>query len=155
MELLTLAGIVTIVITGALTRIGEMALDGSIDQLKRLIQRKSPDTFKKLEAAADDPKALPETIEVMATLIEEDTEIKQIAETVAKENQSQPYVVNMMEKVTGEIKQIGLENIEANELEAEIEQEIKEQTTANKIDQIGTTGIKISGKATIKIKQDI
>jgi hypothetical protein len=46
MELLTIAGINTIILTGALSRGTEMALDGGIDQLTKIVKRKSPNTFK-------------------------------------------------------------------------------------------------------------
>ncbi|MGB5594222.1 MAG: hypothetical protein WBM32_18445 [Crocosphaera sp.] len=70
MEPLTiLATTTTIVITGALTRVGEIVLDGTISKFKQLIARKYPETLQKLEAAASNSELLPETIEVMATLI--------------------------------------------------------------------------------------
>ncbi|ACK65794.1 hypothetical protein PCC8801_1747 [Rippkaea orientalis PCC 8801] len=93
MDPLTLAGIGTIVLTGALARVGEMALDGTIAQFKRLIEAKYPDIFRKLEAATSNPDTLPETIDVMATLIDNDAEIKAIAEHLAKENQNHPQVI--------------------------------------------------------------
>lgn len=99
MEPLTLATAVTIILTGALTRVGELTLDGSIEQLRKLITVKSPNTLKKLQAAHQNSKLLPETIAVMATLLEEDREIKAVAEKVAEENESNPYVINMIEKV--------------------------------------------------------
>lgn len=99
LTLTALASIVTIVMTGALTRVGEIGLDGTIAQFKRLIQSKSPETLLKLQGATDNPKTLPETIKVMATLIENDTEVKAVAEKVAQENQSKPSVINMMRNV--------------------------------------------------------
>lgn len=99
MELLTLLATgVTIILGGALACVGELALDGSLEKLKNLIVAKSPDTLKKLESANQNPALLPETIEVMATLLE-DTEIQKIAEQAVKENQSNPYVINMMKNV--------------------------------------------------------
>ena len=53
----------------------------------------------------------------------------------------------------GEIRQVGLENFEAGELEAEIGQQAKASSTA-KSEQTGATGVKVQGKATIKIKQN-
>lgn len=100
MEPLTLlATIVTITITGALTRVGEIVLDGTIDKFKRLIEREHPDTLQQLQAAASNPAALPETIEVMATLIENDAEVKAIAEKVAQENNKNPQVIKYMKNV--------------------------------------------------------
>jgi hypothetical protein len=52
----------------------------------------------------------------------------------------------------GEIRQVGLENVDVGELEAEIEQQAKADSTA-KTEQIGITGVKVQGKATIKINQ--
>ncbi|MCA2624722.1 MAG: hypothetical protein IM507_00335 [Microcystis sp. M20BS1] len=99
MEPLTLlATRVTIILGGALARVGEIVLDGSLEKLINLIEAKSPDTLKKLQSANQNPALLPETIEVMATLLE-DPEIQKVAEQVVKENQSNPYVINMMKNV--------------------------------------------------------
>ena len=53
MEPLTLLATgVTIILTGALTRVGELSLDGAIAELKNLISAKSPDTLKRLRWGA-------------------------------------------------------------------------------------------------------
>ena len=50
MEPLTLLATgVKIILTGALTRIGELSLDGAIAELKNLIATKSPDTLKRFK----------------------------------------------------------------------------------------------------------
>ena len=99
MEPLTLLATgVTIILGGALARVGELVLDGSLEKLTNLIAVKSPDTLKKLQSANQNPALLSETIEVMATLLE-DPEIQKVAEQVVKENQSNPYVINMMKNV--------------------------------------------------------
>jgi Mor family transcriptional regulator len=99
MEPLTLLATgVTIILGGALARVGELVLDGSLEKLTNLIAVKSPDTLKKLQSANQNPALLSETIEVMATLLE-DTEIQKVAKQVVKENQSNPYVINMMKNV--------------------------------------------------------
>ena len=99
MEPLTLVATgVTIILGGALARVGELVLDGSLEKLTNLIAVKSPDTLKKLQSANQNPALLSETIEVMATLLE-DTEIQKVAKQVVKENQSNPYVINMMKNV--------------------------------------------------------
>ncbi|MBE9088984.1 hypothetical protein IQ232_04055 [Microcystis aeruginosa LEGE 11464] len=54
----------------------------------------------------------------------------------------------------GKISQIGLDDLEAGELDAEIDQTVKGKTTT-KTEQIGTKGVRVTGKATIKIKQNI
>ncbi|MDB9417309.1 hypothetical protein [Microcystis aeruginosa] len=77
---------------------GELVLDGSLEKLTNLIAVKSPDTLKKLQSANQNPALLSETIEVMATLLK-DPEIQKVAEQVFKENQSNPYVINMMKNV--------------------------------------------------------
>ncbi len=150
MELLTLAGIGTIILTGVLTRMGEMALDKSVDQLNKLVKRKSPKTFQQLEAAAKTPELLLKAVEMMAILIEEDEEIKQVAKQVAEENKDNPDVMNQL----AIIKQTGLRNFEAEELEGEITQKVKGNVKTN-IEQIGIEETKIQGKATLKINQDI
>ncbi|MCA2659153.1 MAG: hypothetical protein IM496_11770 [Microcystis sp. M049S2] len=99
MEPLTLLATgVTIILGGALARVGELVLDGSLEKLTNLIAVKSPDTLKKLQSANQNPALLSETIEVMATLLK-DPEIQKVAEQVFKENQSNPYVINMMKNV--------------------------------------------------------
>ncbi len=96
MEPLTLlATAVTIILGGALARVGEIVLDGSLEKLINLIGANSPDTLKKLQSANQDPALLSETIEVMAILLE-DPEIQKVAEQVVKENQSNPYVINQL-----------------------------------------------------------
>jgi len=150
MEPLTLLATgATIILAGALTRVGELSLDGAIAQLKNLIVVKSPEIWKQLEATAKNPAALPKTIEVMATLLE-DQELREVAEQVTKENESNPYVTKMM----AQIKQVGLEKIEAAELDAELEQVSTSKPTTI-IEQTGVTGLKVEGKAMIKIKQTI
>ena len=100
MEPLTvLASIATIVMTGALARVGEITLDGTIERFRRLIGAKSPEILEKLESAATNPDTLPEAIEVMATLIEEDDEVRAIAEQIRRENETKPYIINQMKNV--------------------------------------------------------
>ncbi|MEB3188922.1 MAG: hypothetical protein VKL42_01090 [Snowella sp.] len=115
MEPLTLlAAGATIILTGALTRAGELSLDGSIGKLKNLIAAKSPDTLKKLQSANQNPALLPETIEVMATLLE-DQELREVAEQVTKENESNPYVIQMInqnKQIT--VSQSGIGNSQNN-----------------------------------------
>lgn len=151
MEPLTLLATgVTIILTGALTRVGELSLDGAIAQLKNLIAAKSPDTLKRLQGADQNEAVSSETIEIIATLIEDDPQIREVAEQVTKENESNPYVIKTM----AQIKQVGLEKIEAAELDAELEQVSTSKPTAI-IEQTGVTGLKVEGKAVIKIKQTI
>ena len=150
MEPLTFASVVTIILTGALARVGELSLDGAIAQLKNLIADKSPDTLKRLQGVDQNAAVSSETIEIMATLIEDDPQIREVAEQVTKENESNPYVTKMM----AQIKQVGLEKIEAAELDAELEQVSTSKPTAI-IEQTGVTGLKVEGKAMIKIKQTI
>jgi hypothetical protein len=151
MEPLTLLATgVTIILTGALARVGELSLDGAIAQLKNLIAAKSPDTLKRLEGADQNEAISSETIEIIATLIEDDPQIRAVAEQVTKENETNPYVTKMM----AQIKQVGLEKIEATELDAELEQVSTSKPTTI-IEQTGVTGLKVEGKATIKIKQTI
>ncbi|NCR52568.1 MAG: hypothetical protein GPJ10_03750 [Microcystis aeruginosa L211-07] len=54
----------------------------------------------------------------------------------------------------GKISQIGLDNLEAGEIDAEIEQLVKRKTKT-KTEQVGTTGVRVTEKATIKINQKI
>lgn len=100
MEPLTLLATgVTIILAGALTRVGELSLDGAIAQLKNLIATKSPDTLKRLQGADQNEAISSETIEIIATLIEDDPRIREVAEQVVRENESKPYVINQMKNV--------------------------------------------------------
>ncbi len=101
MEPLTIAGIVTIVLTGALTKVGENALDGTLKGLSQLLQQKAPKTWNKLISTTNNTEALPEVIEVMAETIEKDDEIKKLAEKIANDNKSKPEIktfINQAEK---------------------------------------------------------
>jgi hypothetical protein len=70
MEPLTLLATgATIILTGALTRVGELSLDGAIAELKNLIAAKSPDALKRLQGADQNAAVSSETIEIIATLI--------------------------------------------------------------------------------------
>jgi predicted Holliday junction resolvase-like endonuclease len=99
MEPLTVAGIVTIVLTGALAKVGENALDGSLKYLGQLLEQKAPKTWNKLTASQNNAEALPEIIEVMAETIKDDDEIKKVAEEIAEDNKSKSEVINIMTKV--------------------------------------------------------
>lgn len=137
--------LLTIILNGALTRMGELTLDGLIAQCSQMIAAKSPDFLKKLESGIT-----PETIEMTATVIADDPELKSLAQQVVEENQTNPYVVEKMTR----IKQIGLENIYVDDLDVEIEQKLS-ATTSGVTQQTGATGLMAKGKATIKIKQTI
>jgi hypothetical protein len=100
MEPLTaFASVVTIILTGALTRVGELSVDGAIAELKNLIAVKSPDTLKRLQGADQNEAVSSETIEIMATLIEDDPQMREVAEQVVRENEFKPYVINQMKNV--------------------------------------------------------
>ena len=100
MEPLTaFASVVTIILTGALTRVGELSLDVAIAELKNLIAVKSPDTLKRLQGADQNEAVSSETIEIMATLIEDDPQMREVAEQVVRENEFKPYVINQMKNV--------------------------------------------------------
>ncbi|QNP29235.1 tetratricopeptide repeat protein [Cylindrospermopsis curvispora] len=91
MDPLTLAGIVTIVLTEALARVGELSLNGAISRLRDLIAAKSPEIINQLQEISENQTPLPETIEAIATLVKDDPQIREVAEQVAKENGSKPY----------------------------------------------------------------
>ncbi|MFM5900381.1 MAG: hypothetical protein ACKO9R_03895 [Dolichospermum sp.] len=93
------AGIVTIILTGALTRVGELSLDGAILNLKKLIEARSPQIINQLQATGGNQAPSPETIDAVATLIKNDPDIQQLAEQVATENKSNPYILSYMRDV--------------------------------------------------------
>ena len=96
---LTIAGIVTILLTGALTKVGENALDGSLKRLSQLLQKNAPETWNKLISTTNITEALPEVIEVMAKTIKDDDEIKNLATEIAEDNKSKSEVINIMNNV--------------------------------------------------------
>jgi len=106
MDPFTVAGIVALVLVGIFNKTGEVIAEGSIEQLKQRLSQKSPETLKQLQSASEgDAESLRQPIEVMATLIEEDATLKQLAETVAKENaDKQPQA----DKTINIIKNVGI-----------------------------------------------
>lgn len=106
MDPFTVAGIVALVLVGIFNKTGEVIVEGIIEQLKQRLSQKSPETLKQLQSASEgDAESLRQPIEVMATLIDEDATLKQLAETVAKENadkQPQP------DKTINIIKNVGI-----------------------------------------------
>ena len=114
MEPLTIAGIVTILLTGALTKVGENALDGSLKRLSQLLQKNAPETWNKLISTTNNTEALPEVIEIMAETIKDDDEIKKLSEKIANDNQSKPEIktfINQAEKSINIDQNIGTINI--------------------------------------------
>jgi hypothetical protein len=98
------------------------------------------EALAKLEAG--DSNAIETVTKNLDVILDEDPDFAEELRILAKEIQA------------GEISQIGLDNFAAGELEAEIEQGAKGKTTV-KTEQVGATGVRITGKATIKIKQNI
>jgi diketogulonate reductase-like aldo/keto reductase len=118
-----------------------------IDKLRQMIveklQGKSPRLDEALVKATQGDSAALETITKNLDVMMDDepefaTELRVLIQEIS----------------AGEIRQIGLENFEAGELEAEIQQKTKTDSTTN-IDQTGATGVKVQGKATIKVNQNI
>lgn len=87
MEPFTLAGIVALVLVGIFNKTGEVIVEESVEQIKKQLVEKSPNTLEQLKASSEDnTDALAQPIQMMATLIENDGVFKQLAETVAKQN---------------------------------------------------------------------
>lgn len=101
MDPFTVAGIVALVLVGIFNKTGEVIVEGSIEQLKQRLSQKSPETLKQLQSASEgDAESLRQPIEVMATLIEEDATLKQLAETVAKEKaDKQPQAIKIIKNI--------------------------------------------------------
>jgi len=98
------------------------------------------EALAKLEAG--DSNAIETVTKNLDVILDEDPDFAEELRILAKEIQA------------GEISQIGLDNLEAGELEAEIEQGVKGETMV-KTEQVGATEVRVTGKATIKIKQNI
>lgn len=96
------------------------------------------EALAKLESG--DQSAIATVTKNLDVVLDEDTDFAEALTVLAREIQA------------GEIRQVGLEDFEAGELEAEIEQKAKGNPTV-RIEQIVATGVKVGGKATIKGNQ--
>jgi nitrogenase subunit NifH len=87
MEPFTLAGIATLVLVGIFNKMGETVVEESVEQFKRRLSQKSPETVQQLQTVSEsDTESLMQPIQTIATLIEEDATFRQLAEMVASRN---------------------------------------------------------------------
>jgi hypothetical protein len=156
-----LVGLVIAIGTGALSKVGENITDGTVNlsqSLWSILSHKAPDSptarsigagqeidyqqaVIDVEAIADDPdvvKLLDEVRSLLASHKELAAKVEELAAQVKSEN------IQMVAK-----------DFEADELEAEVEQKVSptESKAVNK--QTGFDNVKIKGKATIKLNQQI
>jgi hypothetical protein len=156
-----LVGLAIAVGTGALSKVGENIMDGTVNlsrSLWSILSRKAPDsqTARLIDAgqAIDYQQAV---IDVEA--IADDPNVMKLLDEVRSLLASNQELAAKVEAVAAQVKpeniQVAAKDFEANELEAEVEQKISptESKAVNK--QTGFDNVKIKGKATIKLNQQI
>ncbi|PZU93372.1 MAG: hypothetical protein DCE90_16510 [Pseudanabaena sp.] len=153
-----LVGLLVIVGTGSLTKVGENITDETVKLARLLLSRKAPDSqTAKLMAAGEKIDYQQAVIDVEA--IAADPDVVQLLDKVrsllASNQELAAKVEALAAQVTSKNIQIAAKGFEADELEAEVEQKISptESNAVNK--QTGFDNVKIKGKATIKLNQQI
>jgi|GEM_PF-1164925 len=156
-----LVGLLVIVGTGSLTKVGENITDGTVKLARSLwsvLSHKAPDsqTARLIEAGQDldyqqaviDVEAIADAPDVVKLLDEVRSLLSSNQELAAK-------VEELAAQAKAENIQVAAKDFEADELEAEVEQKISptESKAVNK--QTGFDNVKIKGKATIKLNQQI
>lgn len=142
--------IATIFFTKALEKSGEKfgeLLIAKVAGAIAHIQKHSPETAKALEAG--DRRMLNLGTAELENIPPDPIFAELVAAADAEENQELRQKLEELKQT----RQIGLQDITANEVEAEIEQ--KAVANPKGVEQIGATGVKAEGKATFKINQSI
>jgi hypothetical protein len=155
------SGILGKVGDGAIAKVGENAVDGVGNLSQRLwamLRRKAPDTdtVKKLgtgkeidyqqavidvEAIADDPDVV-KLLDEVRSLLASNQELAAKVEALVTQAQSKNI-------------QVAAKDFEAEELDAEVDQKISSDESKAVNQQTGFDNVKIKGKATIKLNQQI
>jgi hypothetical protein len=156
-----IVGFLITVGTGALTKVGENITDETVklaQSLWQTLQRKLPNsqTVKAIRAGQEidyqqaviDVEAIADEPDVVKLLDEVRSLLSSNQELAAK-------VEALAAQVKSENIQVAAKDFDADELEAEVEQKISptESKAVNK--QTGFDNVKIKGKATIKLNQQI
>ena len=142
--------IATIFLAKALKKSGEMFAEATISSVRKSIahiRKHSPETAKALEAG--DPSVLNLGVAELEKIQPDPIFAELVAAADAEENQE---LRRKLEEYK-QSKQVGLQDISAQELEAEIDQ--KAAANPKGVEQIGATGVKVEGKAKFKVNQSI
>ena len=145
-----LISIATIFLKKALEKSGDKfgeALTARVGEAITQIGKYSPETAKALEAA--DPSVLNLGVAELEKIQPDPIFAELVAAADAEENQE---LRRKLEEYK-QSKQVGLQDISAQELEAEIDQ--KAAANPKGVEQIGATGVKVEGKAKFKVNQSI
>ena len=162
MELVSLlVGLLVIVGTGSLTKVGENITDETVKLARSLwsvLSRKAPNTQTvRAISAGKDFDAGQAMIDVEA--IADDPDVVKLLDEVRSLLSSNQELAAKVDVLAAQVKseniQVAAKDFEADELEAEVEQKISptESKAVNK--QTGFDNVKIKGKATIKLNQQI
>jgi|GEM_PF-4070016 len=142
--------IATIFLTKALEKSGEKFAEATIATIGKSIAqigKHSPETAKALEEG--DPSVLNLGVAELEKIQPDPIFAELVAAADAEENQE---LRRKLEEYK-QSKQVGLQDISAQELEAEIDQ--KAAANPKGVEQIGATGVKVEGKAKFKVNQSI
>ena len=142
--------IATIFLTKALEKSGEKFGEATIATIGKSIahiRKHSPETAKALEEG--DPSVLNLGVAELEKIQPDPIFAELVAAADAEENQE---LRRKLEEYK-QSKQVGLQDISAQELEAEIDQ--KAAANPKGVEQIGATGVKVEGKAKFKVNQSI
>ncbi|MEI6064227.1 MAG: hypothetical protein WCQ26_06515 [Pseudanabaena sp. ELA748] len=156
-----LVGLAIAVGTGALSKVGENITDGTVNLSRSLwsvLSHKAPDSqTARLIEAGQDLDYQQAVIDVEAIADEPDVVklLEQMRSLLSSNQQLAAKVEELAAQAKDENIQVAAKDFEADELEAEVEQKISptESKAVNK--QTGFDNVKIKGKATIKLNQQI
>ncbi|MEI6426845.1 MAG: hypothetical protein WCO45_00445 [Pseudanabaena sp. ELA607] len=156
-----LVGLLLIVGTGSLTKVGENITDETVKlgrSLWSVLKRKAPDTATvKAISAGSDFEAQQAVIDV--EVIADDPEVTQLLEQVqsllASNQELAAKVEDLATKAQSKNIQVAAKDFEADELDAEVDQKISPTQSKAVNQQTGFDNVKIKGKATIKLNQQI
>ena len=153
-----LVSLLVIVGSGSLTKVGENITDATVKLAQSLLSRKAPDSqTAKLIAAGAKIDYQQAVIDVEA--IADDPDVVKLLDEVRSLLSSNQELAAKIEALAAQVRseniQVAAKDFEADELDAEVEQKISptESKAVNK--QTGFDNVKIKGKATIKLNQQI
>lgn len=156
-----IVGLLLIVGTGSLTKVGENITDETLKLARSLwsvLSRKAPNTQTvKAISAGEGFDARQAVIDVEA--IADDPEVTKLLEQVRSLLSSNQELAAKVEDLAAQVKseniQVVARDFEADALEAEVEQKISSTESKAVNQQTGFDNVKIKGKATIKLNQQI
>lgn len=156
-----LVGLLVIVGTGSLTKVGENITDETVKLARSLwsvLSHKAPNTQTvKAISAGKDFDTQQAVIDVEA--IADDPEVAKLLDEVRSLLTSNQELAAKVEELAAQVKskniQVAAKDFEADELDAEVEQKISLNESKAVNQQTGFDNVKIKGKATIKLNQQI